>query len=116
MPEATGGLFILQASVGEDHCLLLTAWGTVYAFGTDAFGQLGIGVDGRNSRDAPTEIEMASFAGRRVVEVSAGGSFSAAVDECGGLWTWGDGSHGKLGHGDSMVESSRRRCWRCCRR
>jgi alpha-tubulin suppressor-like RCC1 family protein len=46
---------------------------------------------------------MASFAGRRVVEVSAGGSFSAAVDECGGLWTWGDGSHGKLGHGDSMV-------------
>ena len=96
----TGGLSILQASVGENHCLLLTAWGTVLAFGVDSYGQLGIGVDGRNSRWEPTEIAMASFADRRVVEVSAGGCYSAAVDECGGLWSWGDGSQGKLGHGD----------------
>ena len=34
--------------------------------------------------------------------MSAGGCYSAAVDECGGLWTWGDGAHGKLGHGDCM--------------
>ena len=96
----TGGLSILQASVGENHCLLLTVWGTVLAFGVDEHGQLGIGVDGRNSRKEPTEVT--SFADRRVVEVSAGGCYSAAVDECGGLWTWGDGAHGKLGHGDCM--------------
>jgi RCC1 and BTB domain-containing protein len=37
-----------------------------------------------------------------VVEVSSGECHCVAVDEEGGLWTWGSGSGGKLGHGDEQ--------------
>ena len=40
--------------------------------------------------------KVRGFAGRRVTCVSAGRETSAAVDEAGGLWTWGDRN---LGHG-----------------
>ena len=38
------------------------------------------------------------FKGRRLVDIAAGSSHSAAVDEAGALWTWGCGEHGELGH------------------
>ena len=36
----------------------------------------------------------------KVVDVAAGDNFSIVCTENGEVWTWGEGSGGKLGHGD----------------
>ena len=98
-PYASWEIPILQVSAGLDHSLLLTASGGVLAFGANGFGELGLGDSGRGTnRLHPAAVT--GFGGRRVVEVSAGGAHSAAVDELGGLWTWGSVNHGALGHGE----------------
>jgi alpha-tubulin suppressor-like RCC1 family protein len=92
---------ILQAAGGDDFSLLLTATGEVRSFGINWQGQLGLGHSGKgNSCPHPLHSPpIAGFDGRRVVEVSAGSLHSTAVDEAGGLWTWGHGEGGRLGLG-----------------
>ena len=92
---------ILQAAAGDDFSLLLTATGEVRSFGINWQGQLGLGVSGKgNTRPHPLfSPPIAGFDGRRVVEISAGSLHSTAVDEAGGLWTWGHGEGGRLGLG-----------------
>jgi len=48
----------------------------------------------------PKEVE--AFAGQRVVTVSAGEQHSLAITANGAVWSWGDGGHGRLGHGDEQ--------------
>jgi len=45
----------------------------------------------------PHEIGFLSTA--KVVEISAGESHSAAITKAQKLYTWGNGSYGRLGHG-----------------
>ena len=45
----------------------------------------------------PQEIGFLSTA--KVIEVSAGESHSAAITKAHKLYTWGNGSYGRLGHG-----------------
>ena len=103
------GTRILQIAAGRQHSLLLTATGGVLAFGDDMYSQLGVGSDVADVHpnmppEAPgypkvwVPTPVPGFAGRRVVEVSAGAFHSAAVDEMGALWTWGQDENGKLGH------------------
>ena len=86
------GTRALQVSTGGDKTLVLTAHGLVYTAGTVyEYGEGQVG---------ETRIQhMPGFAGRRLVEVSAGLLHSAAVDEAGVVWTWGKGENGRLGHG-----------------
>ena len=48
----------------------------------------------------PTRIPS-SFGGQRVVSVSTSESSALAIAEDGSLWSWGNGAHGRLGHGDT---------------
>lgn len=52
------------------------------------------------TEEVPTQLR--SLSGKNVVFVSAGGSHSAAITEDGALYTWGKGSYGRLGHGESI--------------
>ena len=40
----------------------------------------------------------------RVCSVAAGAVHSLAITESGALYSWGDGDHGKLGHGDEELQ------------
>ena len=48
----------------------------------------------------------------RVIGVKAGGEHSLAVTDSGGLYSWGNGDIGQLGHGDSRQQSARPSWWR----
>jgi alpha-tubulin suppressor-like RCC1 family protein len=85
------GTRILQAATGDDYTLLLTDAGGVLAFGHHT-AQLGLGATVLGATGAVrTPTAVPGFAGRRVVEVSAGAAHSLAVDDAGGLWAWGEG-------------------------
>ena len=78
-----------QCAAGHRHMLARTVSGQVYLFGMRTWIKpvLVRGDDGAFSRC-------------RVVDVAAGKHWSVAVDDEGGVWSWGSGSSGCLGHGD----------------
>ena len=102
-PGLLANAYIWQVAAGDDHTLFLTESGDVLAVGSGLNGQLGILFEGvAASSLRPKKVR--GFAGRRVTCVSAGHDNSAAVDEAGGLWTWGTSSYvGDLGHGDASA-------------
>ena len=73
--------------------------GALFTRGTNSQGQLGHG--DRHDRDALTRVE-GPLLGKRVVGVSAGYGHTAAFTAAGELFTWGEGSDGRLGHGDEV--------------
>ena len=51
------------------------------------------------SYDYPKMVE--SLQGKHVREIACGTGHSAAITTNGELYTWGQGDHGRLGHGDT---------------
>lgn len=89
----------LSSSKGSDgHTLALTENGIVYSWGDGDYGKLG---HGNTATHKQPERINGPFLGKIVKYIHAGYRHSAAVTEDGKLYTWGEGDHGRLGHGDS---------------
>mmetsp|Transcript_62323 Transcript_62323/g.147711 ORF Transcript_62323/g.147711 Transcript_62323/m.147711 type:complete len:188 (+) Transcript_62323:488-1051(+) len=100
-PRAMRGLQhvrIVSVACGETHSLALTENCLVYAWGRGAAGRLGLSTS--VSRATPHLVE--TLAKIRMTGIAAGFHHSGAVSEEGALFTWGAGSHGQLGHGESV--------------
>ncbi|ETN64680.1 hect E3 ubiquitin ligase [Anopheles darlingi] len=87
----------LAAHCEGRHVLALTATGDVFSWGNGEGGRLGHG--DTSSKDIPTRI--VALAERQVTGVFCGSSYSAAITAAGELYTWGRGTYGRLGHGNS---------------
>lgn len=104
---------IVQVSCGESHSIavagtihlfiFLTYKGNGYAFswGCNRYGQLGLG-DTRD-RSTPQVIPME---GIKIAESACGTFHSALLTRTGEVYTFGCGSAGRLGHGDSKYLQS----------
>ena len=55
------------------------------------------------SYDRPKMIE--ALQGKHVREIACGSGHSAAITSNGELYTWGQGDHGRLGHGDLLNQT-----------
>ncbi|KPJ06671.1 putative E3 ubiquitin-protein ligase HERC2 [Papilio machaon] len=77
------------------HFLCCSACGGVWSWGAGEDGRLGHGDTA--PRDAPATIHH--LAHHEVIRVYAGFACSAVITSRGALYTWGRGSHGRLGHG-----------------
>ncbi|MDO9423584.1 MAG: hypothetical protein Q7T40_05285 [Methylobacter sp.] len=80
-----------RISVGVEHMLLVKSDGTLWSWGRDSWGQLGL--NGTGDKNVPTQIPGASG----FIDVVARGSFSMALKADGTVWAFGDNSNGRVG-------------------
>ncbi len=86
---------VTQVAAGGAHSLAVTASGQLYAFGENAFGQLGSPANNvPNPR--PTRVDLPGEVGR-VTQVAAGAGHSLAVTASGQLYAFGYNAFGQLG-------------------
>jgi alpha-tubulin suppressor-like RCC1 family protein len=83
-----------DVSCGGNHTAAIKADGTLWAWGLNGRGQLGLG--DTLDRDVPTEVGGAAD----WVDVSAGMAHTLALKADGTLWAWGENAYGQLGVGD----------------
>ena len=76
------------------HTLALKTDGTVWSWGTNSSGQLGVSA----SANVNTPVQVGGLTD--VIAVSAGGAHSLALKADGTVWAWGSNSSGQLGAGE----------------
>ncbi len=92
------GVTFTQVAAGADHMLALAKDGTVYAWGSNDFGQLGDG--SLTARATPVAVLPGAVpTGTKIVRVAAGPRDSALITDAGALYTWGSNVAGQLGNG-----------------
>ena len=107
---------IVQISQGSDHALALAEDGTVWSWGSNAVGQLGINVTAYKNyavkvQQLITVSETTDEAGNQITkdveklldlgnikQVSAGENFSSALTNEGTVLNWGIGNLGQIGN------------------
>uniref|UniRef100_A0A3Q2DP84 HECT and RLD domain containing E3 ubiquitin protein ligase 3 n=1 Tax=Cyprinodon variegatus TaxID=28743 RepID=A0A3Q2DP84_CYPVA len=103
--KSLAGIPLAQISAGGDHSFALSLSGAVFGWGKNRAGQLGL--NDRQDRAVPCHIKF--LRSQKVVYISCGDEHTAALTKDGGLFTFGDGSRGQLGHGASNNELLPRR-------
>ncbi|MDB6021948.1 MAG: rcc, partial [Pedosphaera sp.] len=88
---------IVAISAGEGHNTALRADGTVWTWGRNAEGQLGIG----STNDSYTPVQVSGLS--NVVAISARGYHGLALKSDGTVWGWGYNQYGQLGIGSTAV-------------
>jgi hypothetical protein len=84
-------------SAGKSHSLVTTGKiGVIWSFGDGDFGKLGHGGSGNEA--VPRLIEALNHV--VVKQMAAGYAHSMVLTRGGGVFTWGFGATGKLGHGN----------------
>jgi alpha-tubulin suppressor-like RCC1 family protein len=81
---------------GAGHTLAILYNGDVFVWGSNTFGQLGLG--DKIDRYNPTLLRLANQA--RIAHASGGLLHSLVVDENGNVWGFGGNSSGQCGDGD----------------
>jgi len=82
-----------QIAAGSYHTLFVNQNGTVWAWGSGSYGQLGNGT----TTYSPVPVQIPTLSD--IVSVAAGEDFSLALDENGSVWAWGKNNYGQLGNG-----------------
>ncbi|MES2258774.1 MAG: hypothetical protein V4724_09650 [Pseudomonadota bacterium] len=87
---------------GDNHSVGLRADGTMYAWGDNAFGQVGNGDGGDDALCSLTTVVAPAVTTptqipRTWIAVAAGTNYTAAIRIDGTLWTWGLNNFGQLG-------------------
>ena len=88
------GLTFCDVAAGYTHVLALTTGGTVWAWGSSTWGELG-----NDIISARCTAVAVCHVGISFVSVAANNNGSMAVDATGGIYVWGDGTWGQLGNG-----------------
>src|SRR5439155_23041387 len=88
------GVTKIATSGGANHTLALKSDGTVWGWGSSAFGEVG---SGTNGMDTAVPMQIAGLTG--VTALAAGTFCSFAVTSDGTAWGWGYNLDGELGNG-----------------
>jgi len=91
----TSNVKVSSATCGENHILVISTTGALYAWGVNEGCQLGTTPHTANIIGAPIRINLPQS--RRVVRVAAGSMHSFAIDSVGDVWSWGLNLRGQAG-------------------
>ncbi|WP_376695728.1 RCC1 domain-containing protein [Wenzhouxiangella sp. EGI_FJ10305] len=94
-----------QVSTGENHACAVDADGSVWCWGWNGRGQLGIGNTISQSRAQQVVGESAGILSG-IVQVTTGREHTCAATKDGDAWCWGQGNAGQLGNGESGFDAS----------
>jgi alpha-tubulin suppressor-like RCC1 family protein len=93
-PVQVGNLSVWQqVSMGFANTMAIQSNGTLWAWGLNSSGQLGLNTQQFVPVLSPTQSGTSS----NWVQISAGTSFTTAIQNNGSLWSWGNNSYGQLG-------------------
>jgi alpha-tubulin suppressor-like RCC1 family protein len=98
---------IVSVSAGVDHCLAMGSDGSLWAWGNNASGQLGVALaSGIYHTNLPVLVGyQTQGAGSQWAGISAGNAMSLAVVNTNGttpvVLSWGNNSNGQLGTGNT---------------
>ncbi|KAM6265683.1 putative E3 ubiquitin-protein ligase HERC4 [Porphyrio hochstetteri] len=99
------GIPFAQIAAGGAHSFVLTLSGAIFGWGRNKFGQLGLNDD--NDRYVPTLLK--SLRTQKVVHICCGEDHTAALTKEGGVFTFGAGGYGQLGHNSTGHEINPRK-------
>jgi alpha-tubulin suppressor-like RCC1 family protein len=89
------GVGVKAIAAGSNHSIALKEDGTVWAWGANSEGQLGIGSNDWTSHPTPAQVKGLSG----VIALTTGNHYSLALKEDGTVWAWGNNTYGQLGDG-----------------
>ena len=92
---------VAAIALGGHHTCALTGVSSIYCWGSNVLGQLGVGIAlGANvaSPELVSGISQAS-GGSTVSTIALGMAHSCVLFHSGSMWCWGSNSHGQLGIG-----------------
>ncbi len=94
--EIPATVTVTELAAGVDHVIALGNDGNVYGWGNNVSGQLG--VSAKSPVSTPVKaVRGAIPANVKIVHIAAGNRFSLAVGDDGKVYSWGDGTSGRLG-------------------
>jgi alpha-tubulin suppressor-like RCC1 family protein len=94
----TGGTNWKQVFAGGFHTAAIKTDGTLWTWGNNGTGQLGLNNSGDAFNQLDRSIPVTTFAGgTNWKQVACGNNYTAAIKTDGTLWTWGRNSYGALG-------------------
>ncbi|XP_026157789.1 retinitis pigmentosa GTPase regulator b isoform X5 [Mastacembelus armatus] len=99
--EVSVGRPVSWMSCGYYHSALVTADGALYTFGERDSGKLGLGTDQLPGHRVPQLVKSIK---EPVTQVACGGGHTVALTD-GGVYTFGLGQFGQLGHGTFIFET-----------
>jgi len=86
---------ITAISAGTTHAMALKSDGTVWTWGQNSRGELGIGTQDFNAHPLPAQVPGLT----NVIGVVAGDAIAYALKSDGTMWGWGSTNPGRLGDG-----------------
>jgi hypothetical protein len=97
-----GGTNWKQVACEQIHTAAIKTDGTLWTWGSNSYGKLGVNISGTNRLTPVT-----TFAGgTNWKQVTCGGSHTAAIKTDGTLWTWGGSNFGQLGDNTTTSRST----------
>jgi len=94
---------IVAVAAGESHSVALKSDGTVWAWGLNAYGQLGDGTTAQKTSPVQVGAGVNGFSG--IVAIAAGQYFTLALKSDGTVWGWGNNGYGQLGNATTTNSS-----------
>jgi alpha-tubulin suppressor-like RCC1 family protein len=98
--EVPGLSNVVAIGSGEDHSMVALADGSVWAWGANQDGQLGLGTSGTTTINSPTLVTSL----KGIVAVAGSITNSMAMGSNGSVWMWGSNANGELGNGTGVVD------------